>query len=63
MCLERTPESIQHAKWLLDIDAGNNTDASETVQLPEGMCLNDKTLESLINSVYPGIEHGDKSAE
>jgi hypothetical protein len=27
------------------------------------MCLNDKTLESLINSVYPGIEHGHKSAE
>ena len=65
MCLERTPESIQHAKWLLDIGAGshNNIDASETVQLPEGMCLNEKTLESLINSVYPGIEHGNKSAE
>ena len=45
MCLERTPESIRHAKWLLDIGAGNNIDASETVQLPEGMCLNDKTLE------------------
>ena len=27
------------------------------------MCLNDKTLESLINTVYPGIEHGNKSPE
>jgi hypothetical protein len=63
MRLERTPESIQHAKWLLDIGAGSNIDASETVQLPEGMCLHDKTIESLINSVYPGIEHGNKSAE
>ena len=27
------------------------------------MCLNDKTVESLIKSVYPGIGHGDKSAE
>ena len=48
MCLERTPESIQHAKWLLDIGAGNNIDASETVQLPEGMCLNGKN---------PGVSH------
>jgi hypothetical protein len=63
MRLERSPESVQHAKWLLDIGAGNNLDGSETVQLPEEMCLNDKTVESLINSVYPGIGHGDKSAE
>ena len=63
MRLERTPESVEHAKWLLDIGAGNNLDATETVQLPEEMCLNDRTIESLINSVYPGIEHGDKSAE
>ena len=27
------------------------------------MCLNEKTIESLINSVYPGIGHGNKSAE
>ena len=63
MRLERTPESVEHAKWLLDIGAGNNLDASETIQLPEEMCLNDRTIESLINSVYPGIGHGDKSAE
>ena len=63
MRLERTPESISHAKWLLDIGAGNNIDASETIQLPEDMCLNDKTIESLIDHVYPGIEYGDKSAE
>jgi hypothetical protein len=63
MRLERSPESVQHAKWLLDIGAGNNLDGSETVQLPEGMCLNDKTVESLINSVYPGIGRGDKSAD
>ena len=63
MRLERSPESVQHAKWLLDIGAGNNLDRSDTVQLPEEMCLNDKTVESLINSVYPGIGHGDKSAE
>ena len=63
MCLERSPESVQHANWLLDIGAGNNLDRSETVQLPEEMCLNEKTIESLINSVYPGIGHGNKSAE
>ena len=63
MCLERSPESVQHANWLLDIGAGNNLDGSETIQLPEEMCLNDKTVDSLINTVYPGIEHGDKSAE
>ena len=63
MRLERSPESVQHAKWLLDIGAGNNLDERETVQLPEEMCLNDKTIESLIESVYPGIGHGDKNAE
>ena len=33
------------------------------VQLSEQMCINDKTIESLINTVYPGIENGDKGAE
>ena len=47
--------------WTLN--AGNNLDRSETVQLPEEMCLNEKTIESLINSVYPGIGHRNKSAE
>jgi hypothetical protein len=63
MRLEASPESLQHAKWLLDVGAGKNLDGSETVQLPEEMCLNDKTLESLINSVYPGIGQGDKGAD
>ena len=63
MRLERSPESVQHANWLLDIGAGNNLDESETVQLPEAMCLNNKTMDSLINTVYPGIGHGHKSAE
>ena len=26
MCLERTPESVEHAKWLLEIGAGSNLD-------------------------------------
>ena len=43
MHLERSPESVQHANWLLDIGAGNNLNRSETVQLPEEMCLNEKT--------------------
>ena len=42
MCLERSPESVQH---------------------PEEMCLNDRTIESLINNVYLGIDHRDKGAE
>ena len=63
MRLERTPESVEHAKWLLEIGAGSNLDANETVQLPEQMCINDQSIESLINTVYPGIENGDKSAE
>ena len=63
MRLERTPESVEHAKWLLEIGAGSNLDANKTVQLPEQMCINDQSIESLINTVYPGIENGDKSAE
>ena len=35
--------------------SGSNLDENEMVQLPEQMCINDKTIESLINTVYPGI--------
>ena len=38
-------------------------DGSETVQLPEQMCINDRTIDSLITNVYPGIENRDKGAE
>ena len=51
MHLERTLESVEHAKWLLKIGAGSNLDENEMVQLPEQMCINDKTMESLINTI------------
>ena len=54
--LERTPESVEHAKWILETGSGSNLDENEIAQIPEQMCINDKTIDSLIKTVYPEIE-------
>jgi hypothetical protein len=58
MRLDRTPESDQHAAWLLDIGAGRNLDDMETVQIPAEMCCPNNTMDDLIAFIYPGIEQG-----
>ena len=61
MRLDRTPESDEHAKWLLDIGAGRNyVEGTECVEIPEDMCCTDNTVDSLIDSTYPGIGEGVK---
>lgn len=61
MRLDRTSESDEHAKWLLDIGAGRNyIKGTEHVQIPEDMCCENNTVESLIDSTYPGIGQGYK---
>ena len=59
MRLDRTPDSDQHAAWLLDVGAGNNPDNENVVEIPEAMCCSDRTLESLIASTYPDIAQMD----
>jgi hypothetical protein len=61
MRLDRTPESDEHAKWLLDIGAGRNyVEGTERVEIPEDMCCENNTVESLIEATYPGIGQGHK---
>ena len=55
MCLERSPNSERHAAWLLEIGSGKNLDATETIEIPQQMCCNGSTLESLISSTYPNL--------
>ena len=58
--LDQTPESERHAAWLLDIGAGKNMDEQEKVEIPQSMCCGDNTMDSLIESTYPGIGQGNK---
>jgi hypothetical protein len=59
MRLNTTPENITHAAWLLDIGAGRTVDKGETIEIPQQMLCHDNTMESLISSIYPGIEQGN----
>jgi PIF1-like helicase len=60
--LERTPENIAHAAWLLDIGSGRTVDAGGTVAIPQHMLLHENTMEALINATYPdfGQPHPDQ---
>jgi ATP-dependent DNA helicase PIF1 len=61
MRLDQTPESEAHEKWLLDIGAGRNyVEGTEHIEIPEDICCAHNTVESLIDSIYPGIGHGHK---
>ncbi len=53
MRLDRTPESDLHATWLLEIGAGTNWDANETIEIPPQMRSPD--MDALIASIYPGV--------
>jgi hypothetical protein len=53
MRLDRTPESDAHATWLLDIGAGKDLDANETVEIPPQMRCED--MDALVTSIYPDI--------
>jgi ATP-dependent DNA helicase PIF1 len=59
MRLDRTPENIAHAAWLLDIGAGRTVGEGETIEIPQQMLCHDNTMESLISNIYSGIEQGN----
>jgi len=60
MCLEQSPEMQEFVNWLLDIGAGNGLDESETIAIPQRMICPDFSVNTLIEEVYPGIQHGEK---
>jgi len=62
MRLDRTPESDEFAKYLLDVGAGRNSNPDGTVTLPAHMHCGD-SVDSLIDAIYPHIAHGAKPDE
>jgi hypothetical protein len=58
-CLERTPENIAHAAWLLNIGAGTTVDAGNTIQIPQHMLCQENTIYALINVTYPDLHQGN----
>ena len=63
MHLERSPEMQEFANWLLSVGAGVGLDQAETIEIPHRMMCPDFTIESLVDSIYPGIEAGEKDDE
>ena len=63
MRLEQSPEMQEFANWLLSVGAGVGLDQSETIQIPQRMICPDFSINSLVDSVYPGIDHGEKLDE
>jgi hypothetical protein len=56
MRLDRTPESEAFAAWLLEVGAGG---PSSSINLPQNMCLQDNTVDGLVNALYPNLEQGN----
>ena len=57
MCLDCTPESDAFAQWLLTVGAGSPLPPDKSIQLPQNMLLPHNSINKLINSIYPGIDH------
>ena len=60
MRLEQSPESVQFAQWLLEVEAGTNSDATGNITLPQSMALETKSVNGLIVELYPNIQAPDK---
>ena len=61
MHLEQSPDMQEFARWLLEVSAGTNLDNNtSTISIPPYMICPDNSINSLIEQIYPGIQHGDK---
>ena len=61
MHLEQTPDMQEFAHWLLEIGAGTHLDNNiQTIDIPQHMICADNSINSLIEEIYPGIQHGNK---
>ena len=60
MCLEQSPDMQEFARWLLEVRLGTNLDNNITTSIPNHMIIPDYSIISLIEQIYPGIQHGDK---
>jgi ATP-dependent DNA helicase PIF1 len=57
MRLGQNPEEANFAKWQLEVGHGQHTDEDANITLPPYFHCPHNTVESLIDSVYPGISH------
>jgi hypothetical protein len=55
---QNAPESVQFARWLLDVGSGKDLPIDHKLNIPLHM-LTGRDLDQLINQVYPDIEHGN----
>ena len=61
MRLEQTPDMQEFAQWLLDVGAGSNlNNNTATIPIPPNMICPNNSVGSLIEEIYPGIQHGEK---
>ena len=61
MRLEQSPDMQEFARWLLEVGSGTNLDNNTTtISIPNHMIIPDNSIISLIEQIYPGIQHGDK---
>jgi hypothetical protein len=57
MRLGQNPEEANFAKWQLEVGHGQHTDEDANIILPPYFHCPLNTVESLIDSVYPGISY------
>ena len=61
MHLEQSPDMQHFANWLLEIGAGTQLNQNtQTIAIPQNMICPDNSIDSLIDHIYPGIQHGHK---
>lgn len=48
-------EEADFARWQLDVGHGQHTDEDCTITLPEHFMCRENTVDSLIDTIYPGI--------
>jgi ATP-dependent DNA helicase PIF1 len=48
-------EEANFARWQLEVGQGQHTDASFNISLPNYFCCPENTVDSLFDTIYPGI--------
>ena len=60
MRLKQTPDMQEFAHWLLGVGAGTQLDNTGRILIPHHMICPDNSINSLIEEIYPRVQHGEK---
>ena len=61
MRLKQTPDMQEFARWLLEVGAGTSlANNIATIPIPPNMIYPNNSVDSLIEEIYPEIQHGEK---